>query len=372
MTGTSLDEEGFTHIVAEVGRDSISDQEVKLVFKSLVKNRNDKVSFQTFEEAFRSEEPTSAEFQTVVIRKVREWMFKNKLSSEIAFDSLCRSAGRFVEKSLTRPQFHRAMVANEVGLSAVQIDALYANMTSDATSPMALRDWQTYIYEDSDNPLQMIRETVLENELTQDDLLFQMKLRVWDNALDKVAFHKAMRNLDPSISDVQIKAIFATLKNDQQVVPVCDLVRNFTGLPYETVDYRNEVFKKVYNEIYPHKEEQVIQLLQEADETNVGLIKAQALLNVLIKVIKNLSHTELERFVRFLDKDKLGRINYMDFLGKVCKVSNKNHNPFKSLVSRLSYFLKQNNISAGALLKRLSAASPHNTVAAPGIVGIPT
>jgi len=88
--------------------------------------------------------------------------------------------------------------------------------------------------------------------LTQDDLLFQMKLRVWDNALDKVAFHKAMRNLDPSISDVQIKAIFATLKNDEQTVPVNELVRNFTGQPFETVDYRNEVFKKVYAEIYPH------------------------------------------------------------------------------------------------------------------------
>ena len=119
MTGSSLDEEGFAHIVAEVGRDCISEEEVKLVFKSLVKNRNDKVTFQTFEEVFRSEEPTGAEFQTVIIRKVREWMFKNKLSSEIAFDSLCRSAGRFVEKSLTRPMFHRAMVANEVGLSAV-------------------------------------------------------------------------------------------------------------------------------------------------------------------------------------------------------------------------------------------------------------
>ena len=101
------------------------------------------------------------------------------------------------------------------------------------------------------------------------------------------------------------------------------------------------------------------------------MIKAQALLNVLTKVIKKLSLVELERFVRFLDKDKLGRINYMDFLGKVCKVSNKNHNPFKSVVSRLSYFLKQNNITSGALLKRLSSASPHNTVAAPGIVGIP-
>ena len=135
----------------------------------------------------------------------------------------------------------------------------------------------------------MIRETVVENELSQDDLLFQMKLRVWDDALDKVAFHKAMRNLDPSISDMQIKAIFASLKNDKLVVPVCDLVRNFTGLPYATVDYRNEVFKKVYAEIYPIKEEQVIQLMQEADESNVGMIKAQALLTVLSKVVKKLS-----------------------------------------------------------------------------------
>ena len=218
----------------------------------------------------------------------------------------------------------------------------------------------------------MIRETVCENQLTQDDLLFQMKLRVWDEPLDKPGFHKAMRNLDPSISDVQIRAIHASLKNDQGVVPVGDLVRNFTGQPFETVDYRNTVYKKIYAEIYPQNEERVIQLMQDADESNVGLISATALLNVLKMVVTKLNDTELERFVRFLDKDKVGRINYMDFLGKVCKVSNKNHNPFKSVVNRLSYFLKQNNISAGALLKRLAAASPLNTSAAPGIIGIPT
>ena len=138
------------------------------------------------------------------------------------------------------------------------------------------------------------------------------------------------------------------------------------------MDYRNAVFKKVYAEIYPRREEEVIQLLQDKDESNVGLISAQALLSVLIQVVKSQSQTDLERFVRFLDKDKLGRINYMDFLAKVCKVSNKNHNPFKSIVSRLSYFLKQNNITSNALLKRLSAATPQNTTAAPGVLGIPT
>ena len=141
MTGKALDEEGFTTIVNEISRSGLSEEEITLVFKSLPKNRNDKVSFQTFEEVFRSEEPTSAEFETVVIRKVREWMFQNKLSSEIAFDALCRSAGRFTEKSLSRPLFHKAMVANEVGLSAVQIDSLFVALTPDAQSPLDIRGW---------------------------------------------------------------------------------------------------------------------------------------------------------------------------------------------------------------------------------------
>lgn len=75
---------------------------------------------------------------------------------------------------------------------------------------------------------------------------------------------------------------------------------------------------------------------------------------MLSKVVKKLTYEEIERFVRFLDKDKLGKINYMDFLNKMCKIANKNHNPFKSVVSRLSYFLKQNNITSVALLKRLA------------------
>ena len=68
-------------------------------------------------------------------------MFQNKLSSEIAFDSLCRSAGQFIEKKLTRPQFHKAMVANEVGLAAVQIDSLFVALTPDAQSPLDIRGW---------------------------------------------------------------------------------------------------------------------------------------------------------------------------------------------------------------------------------------
>jgi hypothetical protein len=45
-------------------------------------------------------------------------------------------------------------------------------------------EWKTKIYEDSNNPLQMLREIVSDNNLTPDDLIFKMHLRYWDAPLD--------------------------------------------------------------------------------------------------------------------------------------------------------------------------------------------
>lgn len=61
--------------------------------------------------------------------------------------------------------------------------------------------------------------------------------------------------------------------------------------------------------------------------------------------------------MRMLDKDKLGRINFMDFLQKLTGISNRDHNPFKSLVQRLDYFLKQNKLSTYEIIKRLAGDS---------------
>jgi Ca2+-binding EF-hand superfamily protein len=96
-TGGGLDLQGFTKIIEEVSEGNVGNPDIELTFKFLPKNKTGKVSFQTFEEVFRSEVPTNAEFETKVIRSVRQWMYDNNLSSEMAFDTLCRSAGRFIE-----------------------------------------------------------------------------------------------------------------------------------------------------------------------------------------------------------------------------------------------------------------------------------
>lgn len=55
-----------------------------------------------------------------------------------------------------------------------------------------------------------------------------------------------------------------------------------------------------------------------------------------------------------LETNRQGKLNYTDFLTTVTAAAKKIHNPFRSLVNRIAYFLKHNSISVEALLKRIS------------------
>jgi hypothetical protein len=67
---------------------------------------------------------------------------------------------------------------------APEIDALFSLLDLKEDGDLDLDEWRSRIYEDSSNPLQMLREVVIANRLTSDDLLFKMQLRIWDPALD--------------------------------------------------------------------------------------------------------------------------------------------------------------------------------------------
>ena len=90
-----------------------------------------------------------------------------------------------------------------------------------------------------------------------------------------------------------------------------------TGKKFETVDFRNEVIKKLFKEIYPNREQELISAFQQIDHMNQGLVKADQLYQVLKSTIKTVSAVDLERFVRFLEPDSRGNFNYMQFLNRV-------------------------------------------------------
>jgi hypothetical protein len=43
------------------------------------------------------------------------------------------------------------------------------------------------------------------------------------------------------------------------------LIKNLCGQEFETTDYRNKIFKKIYSQVFPSKEKRLLKLLEDAD-----------------------------------------------------------------------------------------------------------
>lgn len=83
-----------------------------------------------------------------------------------------------------------------------------------------------------------------------DDILFQMKLKIWDDALDYKKFLIAIRTLDASFSETQAQVLFNKLKGKDNKVDIQTMLSNVTGTKEDTVDYKNKMFKQLYSEIF--------------------------------------------------------------------------------------------------------------------------
>ena len=75
----------------------------------------------------------------------------------------------------------------------------------------------------------MLREVVQTNKITSDDLLFRMQLRIWDEPLDFPKLCEALRRLDPSLSESQLRHLTKTLRNKDNKVEIAALLRNLCG-----------------------------------------------------------------------------------------------------------------------------------------------
>lgn len=119
----------------------------------------------------------------------------------------------------------------------------------------------------------MLREVIQQNNLTSDDILFRMNARVWDPAFDYPRFCEALRKLDPSLSESQLRVLAKALKNKEGKIDVPNLVMNLCGKEFETVDYRNKIYRTIYSQVYPRREKKLLKLLEEGDPLNDGRVE---------------------------------------------------------------------------------------------------
>jgi hypothetical protein len=103
---------------------------------------------------------------------------------------------------MRRPDLHVACVMNGVGLSAPEIDFLFDILSQSSTaSEISQTQWASKIFDDAMNPLQLIREIIMADNMDADDVLFQMKLNPWDEPLEYPKFLICTRRIDPSFSE---------------------------------------------------------------------------------------------------------------------------------------------------------------------------
>ena len=156
-------------------------------------------------------------------------MFKNGYSSDTAFELFLKKTDKILQKRLTRSDFHRALNAFDFRFAAPEIDGLFKLLDHNNDGELDVEEWKGRIYEDSLNPIQMLREVISQNRISSDDLLFKMHLRHWDEPLDFPKLCEALRKLDATLSEPQIRHLAKTLKNQDNKVEVQTLLRNLCG-----------------------------------------------------------------------------------------------------------------------------------------------
>ena len=78
------------------------------------------------------------------------------------------------------------------------------------------------------------------------------------------------------------------LKNKDNKIEISTLISNLSGKEFETIDYRNKIFKKLYQQIYPSNESQFLKVMEDADPLNDGRVEPAALRIALAKLTQGI------------------------------------------------------------------------------------
>jgi len=89
------------------------------------------------------------------------------------------------------------------------------------------------------------------------------------------------------------------------------------------------MYKWVYAELHDKKNQESLQkAFHKYDSKFDGTLGILEMKSAMMEALTTLDEVSIEKFIKFLEKDKRGRVNYTEFINKMNDVSNWNHNPF--------------------------------------------
>ena len=199
-TGSGIDAIGLKKLVQRLSSNTITDEEIEQAYKHASKGV-ESLTYLEFDKAFSWPKQAGTDWETRCFRTIRDWMLKNGLSSETAFELMLTKTNKVIQRKLNRVDFHQAMSDLDLKFTAPEVDVLFKVLDYNNDGELDQDEWLARVYCDSANPLQMLREIIQDNNLTADDLLFKMNLKLWDNPLDSSKLTESLRKLDPSLGE---------------------------------------------------------------------------------------------------------------------------------------------------------------------------
>ena len=350
-----ISSERFMSALTEVGGGRVKAVEAQIAFHKATGGLNE-----VQEEEFRAifcPQQSKEETETRAFRILREWLRRDKLTSEQAFNHLLASAG--ASEVLTRDQFLSAV--SVFRLNSYDSELLFQALDTKHDGTIDLGEWCNKVYEEF-GPYQALRDVILSNSISTEDLLIKMnaggRQRLTDEQLAEV-----LQGMDSTLSAAKAVEIATAATHRHGYVDVQDFLRALSQeVPVYQGDWKSHIYKRIQGKI--NTDPQLLRdLFEKADVEHRGKLGLADFQECIYRANVGLEPIEIERLARVLDRANSREIDYIKFLTHLKGPNLPKPDPLRLITERLVIFLNQNAMTIPHLLKRLGGRATYEVFA---------
>lgn len=278
---------------------------------------------------------------------LRSWLREEKLSTEQGFDFLLRQT-----KSLQCLNYESWITAmNNFGLNLYEASVMFDTIDTKQDKQVDLAEWLNKVYEEQGH-LQSFKDTVLKYKIDKEDLLIKLNAQSKQRlAIEEMA--EALRRMDPTITVTNAVNMARSAAGSKGYIDIQDFLAQISQLPEEFQgNWKEQILRKIQNKVKGNIKD-LRSILESADYRNTGKLDLVKFQECIYKAELGLDSVEIERLGRVLDRKNNLTVDYNEFLDNLEGPNLPPQDPLRLTAARLQIFLRQNELTANQLLKKL-------------------
>ena len=290
---------------------------------------------------------TPKQIQDRGFRILRNWLRQEKLSTEQGFDYLLQVS----KSSQFIPYESWLKTMRMFDFNLYESSVIFDSIDTKQDKMLDLSEWLNKVYED-EGPLQSFKDTVIKYKIDKEDLLIKLNAHSKQRlSIEEMA--EALRRMDPTLTLTNAVNMARSAAGSKGYIDVQDFLAQLSQKPKEFQgNWKEQILRKIQVKVRGSVDK-LRKILEEADCKNIGRLDLVKFQECIFQVGLGLDSIEIDRLGRVLDRKNNLMVDYNEFLDNLEGPNLPPQDPLKSTAARLQMFLKQNDITANHLLKKL-------------------